>query len=116
IQDHTLAATVTNLTTINTRAKAAAPLAEIVLVGEQYASLGTGATQNVGFSTWTDTWIPAFEQVARDTGATWLDHNAVFGDCSDTGDPWDLTMDAGLHFGVAGQRARAEVSFARLRF
>jgi hypothetical protein len=107
-----LATMIANLTTIVQRAKAAAPLAEIVVVGEQYAWV-TGLT-DVTFAGWSDTWIPAIEQVCIDEEVTFLDHNEIFGDCSENGDPYTITMDGGLHFGVAGQRARAEVMFDRL--
>jgi hypothetical protein len=100
------------LTTIVQRAKAAAPLAEIVVIGEQYA-WATGLT-DVTYATWSNTWIPAIEAICVSEAVTFIDHNQIFGDCSEHDDRWTITMDGGLHFGAAGQRARAQVTFARL--
>ena len=73
----------TNLATIIQGAQAASPLTEIVVHAEQYAALPTGSLPNVGFSVWTNSWIPLIEAVSKRYGCTYLDHNARFGNCGE---------------------------------
>jgi hypothetical protein len=72
-----------NLATIVQRAQAASPFTEIVIHSEQYASNATLSLPNVGFLTWTNSWVPLLEAVAQQNGCTYLDHNARFGNCGE---------------------------------
>lgn len=104
------------MTTLVTRAQAASPLTEIVIVGEYYASKPTSgaAYTNVGVSTWASVWIPAMQAVATANNCTFVNLYDRFGDCSEGVDPYSLTMDAGLHFGAAGQVALAQTFAEKL--
>jgi lysophospholipase L1-like esterase len=104
----------TNIGTIITRARAASPLAEIVVICGYYPSKPTAGKTGVGVTTWASTWVPAIRTAALAGGATFVDLYAAFGDCSEGVDPYTLTMDAGLHFGPDGQRAIAELMAERL--
>lgn len=110
-----------NLATCITAIKTASPLTEIVLYGVY--NVGTLALPGVGNSAWTNSWIPSMRNVAITNGATWIDLNARFGDCSYTADPYGLTID-NLHMGTNvnspsgrnGQQSIAELFFEKLEY
>lgn len=102
-----------NLATIIGRAQAASPLTEVVLVGAYHPSKPT-AGKTLVEATWRDTWLPALEQVAADEGATWVDLYARIGSVAEDIDPYDLTMDNGLHLDGSNQGIISEVILERL--
>lgn len=111
-----------NLTLIVQRAKAAAPSAEIVVIGDFHASKPTAGTTNVSEEDWATEWIPAMEGVALAQGVTFLDMYERFGSVAEGNDPLKLTVDQGLHlgstgiggWGLGGQQAQAEWVLERL--
>lgn len=111
----------TNLTTLVTRAQAAAPLAEIVITLPYYAD--TTSPLGVGNTTWASTWVPVYKAVALANGCTLVNEYDRFGNCSAAADPYALTIE-GLHFGDSstspsgrdGQRARAELYLEKLSY
>ena len=127
----------TNLTTLITRAQAAAPLAEIVLVAEYHPgnvvnSYNTGITG----ANWQAQFVAPLALVASTHGCTFIDLFARIGDVSvipgDSGDPYGLTQTDGIlgavgdgvHLGDNtqstsgrdGQRALAEAYWEKLSF
>lgn len=97
----------TNLTTLQGRAVAASPLSEVVIPAEYFPSKTGVKAMTGGVARFESTMVPVWEQVASQTGSTFVDLFAELGDCSDTGDPLDLSTDGGLHLGKKGQRAIA---------
>lgn len=108
----TVANMVARYTTLLQRAQAASPLTAIFLTGTYYAN--GGSLTNVPLAEWRDEWLPAIEQLALDNGCVFISLFDRFGDCSDTGDPYSITMDGGIHFGPEGHRALADFMIERL--
>ena len=137
VAGQTLSQLQTNLTSLVTRAQAAAPLAEIVLVAEYHPGSGSYNTGITG-ANWPLTFVPMVQGVAQANGCTFIDLFARVGDVSlksgDSGDPYGLTQTGGggplgaagdgVHLGdtaastsgVDGQRMIAETYWEKLSY
>jgi hypothetical protein len=73
-----LATVTANLTTVITRARAQAPLAEIVLAAEYHVG-GSSRPYPMSVATYAANWVPAIASVAYLTGCTFLDEYARWG-------------------------------------
>ena len=116
-----------NLALVVQKIQSVVPLTEVVLCAEYLC--GNSTLVNVGPTAWYQ-WVGAVRQVAVQYGCTFVDMYARFGDCSVNSfssaqtDPYGLTVDGGVHFGVNtnsysgrnGQQAHAELLFDKLAY
>lgn len=102
LQGVSVSQSMSNLQTIVSALKTAAPLSELDLMA--IYTVGNNTSPGVGDSAWGGVWVPSMRQIAIGNGCTFLDLWARFGDCSNvtgnpSGNPYQLTVSDGLHFG-----------------